>query len=72
VDLVRIAYRDLLGDRPEPVPQPHLDGKRWAITLMAGHSPAIPRLPYTDGVFAVDDPGPALVQVARLVQRAIR
>jgi D-aspartate ligase len=72
VDLVRMAYRDLLGATPEPVLKPHTDGKRWAITLMAGDSPAVARLPYTDGVFAVDDPGPALVQIARLVGRAIR
>jgi predicted ATP-grasp superfamily ATP-dependent carboligase len=70
VDLVRIAYRDLLGDRPAPSP-PHPDGRRWAITLMAGERPAVPRMPYTDAVLALDDPGPALVQVARLVRRAI-
>jgi predicted ATP-grasp superfamily ATP-dependent carboligase len=69
VDLVRIAYLDLLGSRPAPVLR-HESGKRWAITLMAGERPAIPRLPYVDAVFAVDDPGPALAQVARMARRA--
>jgi hypothetical protein len=69
VDLVRIAYLDLLGSRPAPVLRQE-SGKRWAITLMAGERPAIPRLPYVDAVFAVDDPGPALAQVARMARRA--
>jgi predicted ATP-grasp superfamily ATP-dependent carboligase len=69
VDLVRLAYRDLLGDRPAPS-RPHADGRRWAITLMAGERPAVPRMPYSDAVLALDDPGPAFAQVARILRRA--
>jgi D-aspartate ligase len=68
VDLPLIAYRDLTGERVEPV---SADGtrKRWAITLQAGESPAVQRPPYVDAVFARDDLKPALVQVARLLRR---
>jgi predicted ATP-grasp superfamily ATP-dependent carboligase len=68
VDLPLIAYRDLTGERVEPV---SADGrrKRWAITLQAGESPAPQRPPYVDAVFARDDLRPALVQVARLLRR---
>ena len=37
VDLPWIAYRDLIGD-PLPPARMHGDGKRWAITLMAGRA----------------------------------
>jgi D-aspartate ligase len=70
VDLVRIAYRDLTGNRPAPV-RTHVAGKRWAITLMAGERPAIPRPPYTDAVLALDDPKPAFTQIARVVRRVL-
>ena len=67
VDLPRIAYEDLIGERPEPV---SMNGrrKRWAITLMAGERPALQRPPYVDAVFARDDLRPALVQAARLLR----
>lgn len=68
VDLPRIAYEDLVGERPAPV---SMNGtrRRWAITLQAGERPAPQRPPYVDAVFARDDPKPALVQLARLVRR---
>jgi predicted ATP-grasp superfamily ATP-dependent carboligase len=69
VDLVRIAYRDLLGDRPRPV-RMRRDGVRWAITFMAGDGTALQRPPYVDAVFARDDPKPALVQLSRVVRGA--
>jgi predicted ATP-grasp superfamily ATP-dependent carboligase len=70
VDLVRIAYLDLTGSRPAPVRR-HAAGKRWAITLIAGERPAIPRPPYTDAVLALDDLEPALAQLARIARRVI-
>src|SRR5439155_24444361 len=68
VDLPRIAYEDLTGERPQTV---SMNGRRrrWAITLMPGESPAPQRPPYVDAVFARDDLKPALVQAARLLPR---
>jgi predicted ATP-grasp superfamily ATP-dependent carboligase len=66
VDLVDLAYRDLLG---EPV-EPKLDrrpGLRWAITLVPSESPALVRPPYVDGVFARDDPRPGRVHLRRVL-----
>ena len=71
VDLPWIAYRDLVGD-PLPPVRMHGDGKRWAITLMAGSGHALERPPYVDAVFARDDPRPALVQVGRHALRGVR
>jgi predicted ATP-grasp superfamily ATP-dependent carboligase len=71
VDLPWIAYRDLTGD-PLPPARMHGDGKRWAITLMAGSGRALERPPYVDAVFARDDPKPALVQLGRFAHRGIR
>ena len=71
VDLPYIAYRDLVGD-PLPPARMHGDGKRWAITLMAGSSLALERPPYVDAVFARDDPKPALIQLGRFAHRGIR
>ena len=70
VDLPWIAYRDLVGD-PLPPARMHGDGKRWAITLMAGKPLALERPPYVDAVFARDDPKPALVQLGRFAHRGI-
>jgi D-aspartate ligase len=70
VDLPYIAYRDLVGD-PLPPARMHGDGKRWAITLMAGKPLALERPPYVDAVFARDDPKPALVQLGRFAHRGI-
>ena len=68
VDLPKIAYEDLTGERPGPV---SMNGRRrrWAITLLPGERPAPQRPPYVDAVFARDDLKPALVQAARLVPR---
>jgi predicted ATP-grasp superfamily ATP-dependent carboligase len=71
VDLPWIAYRDLIGDPPPPA-RMHGDGKRWAITLMAGSGHALERPPYVDAVFARDDPKPALVQLGRHALRGVR
>jgi len=71
VDLPWLAYRDLLGT-PLPPARMHGDGKRWAITLMAGSTHALERPPYVDAVFARDDPKPALVQLGRFAHRGIR
>jgi predicted ATP-grasp superfamily ATP-dependent carboligase len=70
VDLPRIAYADLTGETP-PDAQMNGSGKRWAITLLPGESPAPQRPPYVDAVFAVDDPKPALVHLARVVRSAV-
>jgi len=71
VDLPRIAYADLVGETPQEATM-NGDGKRWAITLMAGESPAFQRPPYVDAVFARDDPKPAAVHLARVVRSALR
>ena len=71
VDLPWIAYRDLVGDPLPPVLR-HADGKRWAITVMAGASHAVQRRPYVDAVFARDDPKPAAVHFARYTLHAVR
>src|ERR671936_1120007 len=51
VDLPRIAYADLTGER---VQEARMDGhgKRWAITLLPGETPAPQRSPCIDAVFA--------------------
>ncbi len=68
VDLPRIAYEDLVGERPSPA---SMNGtrRRWAITLLPGERPAVQRPPYVDAVFARDDLRPAFVQVTRLLRR---
>jgi predicted ATP-grasp superfamily ATP-dependent carboligase len=71
VDLPRIAYADLVGETLEEAKM-NGDGKRWAITLMPGESPAFQRPPYVDAVFARDDPKPAAVHLARVVRSALR
>ena len=71
VDLPRIAYADLVGEKPD---EAKMNGKsrRWAITLMPGESPAFQRPPYVDAVFARDDPKPAAVHLARVIRSALR
>ena len=71
VDLPRIAYADLVGE-PTPVAQMNGFGKRWAISLLPGESSAFQRPPYVDAVFALDDPKPAAVHLARYVRSARR
>ncbi|HEX9598657.1 MAG TPA: hypothetical protein VF963_04710 [Gaiellaceae bacterium] len=71
VDLPRIAYADLVGEKPDEVTM-NGEGKRWAITLLPGERPAFQRPPYVDAVFARDDPKPAAVHLARVVRSALR
>jgi D-aspartate ligase len=70
VDLPRIAYQDLVG-APTKEARMDGDGKRWAITLLPGERPAPQRPPYVDAVFALDDPKPGLVHLARVVRSAV-
>jgi D-aspartate ligase len=67
VDLTHIAYLDLVGRRPPPRRMTN-EGRRWAITFMAGSRNAVQRPPYTDALLARDDPRPALVQLGRVVR----
>jgi predicted ATP-grasp superfamily ATP-dependent carboligase len=71
VDFPRIAYWDLLGARLPPATTNGVR-KRWAVTLLGGTRPAIPRPPYVEAVFSLSDPKPALAQVARIVRRRFR
>jgi D-aspartate ligase len=70
VDLPLIAYRDLTGDISPDV-RMNLHGKRWAITLLPGERPALQRPPYVDAVFALDDPKPGLVHLARVARSVV-
>lgn len=69
VDLPWIAYRDLHGERVEPVRQRRDDRRRWAITFAGGLRPARVRPPYVDAVLARDDLRPQAVQLAGIVRR---
>jgi D-aspartate ligase len=71
VDLPLIAYRDLAG---EEVPPASMNGerRRWAISLMPGERPALPKGRYVDAVFARDDLRPGLVLASRVVRSAFR
>jgi D-aspartate ligase len=71
VDLPRIAYADLTGERL-PDASTNGCGKRWAITLQAGERPVFPRPPYVEAVFARDDPKPGIVHLARVVRTAFK
>jgi predicted ATP-grasp superfamily ATP-dependent carboligase len=71
VDLPRIAYTDLTGATATATAEVNGGGKRWAITLLAGESPALQRPPYVDAVFARDDPKPGLVHLARVARHAL-
>lgn len=70
VNLPLLAYRDLTGDRPDPV-RMRGSGKRWAISLLAGDEVAFQCPPYVDAVLALDDPLPGLVQVARVLRKSL-
>ena len=71
VDLPMIAYLDLIGRPPAPVKMSR-EGRRWAITVIAGTRNGLQRPPYTDAVWAADDPAPALTQAGRMVTKAAR
>jgi D-aspartate ligase len=70
VDLPLIAYRDLTGETTPDV-RMNGHGKRWAITLLPGERPAPQRPPYVDAVFALDDPKPGLVHLARVARSVV-
>jgi D-aspartate ligase len=70
IDIPRIAYADLVGETL-PEAQMNGSGKRWAITLLPGERPTPQRPPYVEAVFAVDDPKPGLVHLARVVRSAV-
>jgi D-aspartate ligase len=65
VDFPVLAYHDLVGRR-EPPRRMTVDGKRWAITFLAGAAPTFQRPPYVDAVFARDDLRPFWTQAKRL------
>jgi D-aspartate ligase len=70
-DVARIAYWDLIGVSVPPA-RTASNGKRWAIGLMSDHGVSIQRPPYVDGVFAVDDPAPGLVNAGRFLLNPFR
>jgi predicted ATP-grasp superfamily ATP-dependent carboligase len=67
VDFPVIAYRDLTGERVEPV---RMNGRRrrWAIALMPGESPALPRPPFVEATWSWRDPKPAVVHAVRALR----
>ena len=69
-DVTLAAYWDLVGDRRPPKTTEGCH-KRWAISMMHGQSAAFRRPPYIDGVFAADDPKPALVNAVRYALGAL-
>jgi D-aspartate ligase len=71
VDLPLIAYQDLTGAQVSPVSM-NGERRRWAISLMPGERPAVPRGRYVDAVFARDDLRPGLVLASRVVRGAFR
>jgi D-aspartate ligase len=70
VDLPRIAYADLTG-APTPDANMNGHGRCWASTRLPGERPAPQRPPYVDAVFALDDPRPGLVHLARVARSAL-
>ena len=70
VDVALIAYRDLVGDPPEPV-RMRPERRRWAITLKAGKRPTPQRPPYVDPLLARDDPAVALAHVGRVARETV-
>jgi predicted ATP-grasp superfamily ATP-dependent carboligase len=71
VDLPVIAYRDLIGEKVEPVSM-NGSGRIWTISLMPGERPSFPRPPFVDAVFAPDDLKPGLVHAARVMRGVFR
>lgn len=70
-DVAQIAYWDLIGVSV-PFARTDSSGKRWAIGLMSDHGVELQRPPYVDGVFALDDPQPGLVNAARFLVNPFR
>ena len=71
VNLPRIAYWDLLGARLPPL-RANGTARRRPFTRIASMQSTFGRLTSVDTVFAPGDPGPALVQAARLVRGRVR
>lgn len=71
VDLPVIAYRDLTGEKVDPVSMTE-SGRIWTISLMPGERPSFPRPPFVDAVFAPDDVKPGLVHAARVMRGVFR
>ena len=65
VNLPLIAYRDLLGEKVEPV-RMRPARPRWAITFKAGKRPTPQRPPYVDPLLPPDDPRVALEHLRRV------
>jgi len=68
VDLPLIAYRDLTGERVEAV---RMNGgrRKWAILLMPGERPVLPRPPFVEATWSWRDPKPAVVHAVRALRR---
>jgi hypothetical protein len=71
VDLPVIAYRDLIGEKVEPVSMTD-SGRKWAISLIPGERPVFLRPPNVEAVFAGDDVKPGLVHAARIFRGVFR
>ena len=71
VDVPVIAYRDLSGEKVDPVSM-NGSGRVWTISLMPGERPAFPKPPFVDAVFAPDDLKPGLVHAARVFRGVFR
>jgi D-aspartate ligase len=70
-DVTQIAYWDLIGVSV-PFARTDSSGKRWAISLMSEQGFALQRPRYVDGVFALDDPKPGLVNAGRFLVNPLR
>ena len=69
--MAQTAYWDQIGVEV-PYARTDSSGKRWAIALMSEHGVSVQRPPYVDGVFALDDPKPGLVNAGRFVFNPLR
>jgi D-aspartate ligase len=69
-DLTHIAYLDMIGRPPAPQ-RMTIEHRKWAITFMSGTRNGFQLPPYTDGVFALDDPRPPATQIVRLVRKGV-
>lgn len=71
VDIAQTAYLDQIGVEV-PFARTDSSGRRWAIALMSEHGVSVQRPPYVDGVFALDDPKPGLVNAGRFFFNPLR
>ena len=70
-DVAQTAYWDQIGVEV-PYARTDSSSKRWAIALMSEHGVSVQRPPYVDGVFALDDPKPGLVNAGRFFFNPLR